>query len=167
MFSSMTSVNDEVAPDMVISVKETTVLSVFHPDAEDLFNTCSDLKKVAWELSDPTCRLNAEVCTVAIRPSRELRFMATTGQSHPVVPLIRAHAMQATETQARRVRQGYGGSRVPHRRKTGRGTDATAQARQRVFLLFEVRMNDCVPPDQLFMRAIEKERIIRTSTERT
>ena len=53
--------NDTVASDMVISVKETTVLSVFHPDAEDLFNTCSDLKKVAWELSDPTCRLNPEV----------------------------------------------------------------------------------------------------------
>lgn len=47
--------------DMVISVKETTVLSVFHPDAEDLFNTCSDLKKVSWELSDPTRRLNPEV----------------------------------------------------------------------------------------------------------
>ncbi|KAF8551211.1 ATP-dependent DNA ligase [Imleria badia] len=49
-----------VLKDMVISVKETTVLSVFHPDAEDLFNTCSDLKKVAWELSDPTRRLNPE-----------------------------------------------------------------------------------------------------------
>ncbi|KAI9457174.1 ATP dependent DNA ligase domain-containing protein [Boletus coccyginus] len=49
-----------VFKDMVISVKETTVLSVFHPDAEDLFNTCSDLKKVAWELSDPTRRLNPE-----------------------------------------------------------------------------------------------------------
>ncbi|KAH0836355.1 DNA ligase 4 [Lanmaoa asiatica] len=49
-----------VLKDMVISVKETTVFSVFHPDAEDLFNTCSDLKKVAWELSNPTRRLNAE-----------------------------------------------------------------------------------------------------------
>lgn len=47
--------------DMQISVKETTVLSVFHPDAQDLYNTCSDLKKVAWELWDPSFRLNAEV----------------------------------------------------------------------------------------------------------
>lgn len=47
--------------DMVISVKETTVFSVFHPDAQDLFNTCSDLKKVAWELWDPSRRLDAEV----------------------------------------------------------------------------------------------------------
>lgn len=46
---------------MVISVKETTVFSVFHPDAQDLYNTCSDLKKVAYELWDPSFRLNAEV----------------------------------------------------------------------------------------------------------
>jgi DNA ligase-4 len=46
---------------MVISVKETTVFSVFHQDAQDLFNICSDLKKVAWELWDPTRRLNEEV----------------------------------------------------------------------------------------------------------
>jgi DNA ligase-4 len=46
---------------MTISVKETTVFSVFHPDAHDLFNTCSDLKKVAWELADPDRRLNADV----------------------------------------------------------------------------------------------------------
>ena len=49
------------SPDMVISVKETTVFSVFHPDAQDLFNTCSDLKKVAWELWDPSRHLNDEV----------------------------------------------------------------------------------------------------------
>ena len=46
---------------MVISVKETTVFAVFHPDAHDLYNTCSDLKKVAWELWDPKRRLGAEV----------------------------------------------------------------------------------------------------------
>jgi DNA ligase-4 len=46
---------------MVISVKETTVFGVFHSDAQDLFNICSDLKKVAWELWDPSRRLNAEV----------------------------------------------------------------------------------------------------------
>lgn len=46
---------------MNISVKETTVFSVFHPDAQDLYNTCSDLKKVIWQLWDPSFRLNAEV----------------------------------------------------------------------------------------------------------
>ncbi|KAJ7155502.1 DNA ligase IV [Mycena crocata] len=49
-----------ILKDMVISVKETTVFSVFHPDAQDLYNTCSDLKKVAWELWDPSRRLRAE-----------------------------------------------------------------------------------------------------------
>ncbi|KAJ7281646.1 DNA ligase IV [Mycena rebaudengoi] len=49
-----------ILKDMVISVKETTVFSVFHPDAQDLYNTCSDLKKVAWELWDPSHRLRAE-----------------------------------------------------------------------------------------------------------
>ena len=52
--------------DMVISVKETTVFSVFHPDAQDLYNTCSDLKKVAWELWDPSFRLNAAVSALAL-----------------------------------------------------------------------------------------------------
>ena len=47
--------------DMHISVKETTIFAVFHPDAQDLYNTCSDLKKVAWELWDPSFRLNDEV----------------------------------------------------------------------------------------------------------
>ena len=46
---------------MIISAKETTIFSVFHPDAQDLYNTCSDLKKVAYELWDPSFRLNAEV----------------------------------------------------------------------------------------------------------
>ncbi|KAF8273171.1 ATP dependent DNA ligase domain-containing protein [Lactarius quietus] len=47
-----------ILKDLGISVKETSVFSVFHPDAHDLFNTCSDLKKVAWELWDPERRLN-------------------------------------------------------------------------------------------------------------
>lgn len=47
--------------DMIISVKENTVFSVFHPDAHDLFNTCSDLKKVVYQLWDPEVRLNEEV----------------------------------------------------------------------------------------------------------
>jgi len=46
---------------MIISVKDTTVFGVFHPDAQDLYNTCSDLKKVAWGLWDPKRRLGDEV----------------------------------------------------------------------------------------------------------
>ncbi|EJD07416.1 DNA ligase 4 [Fomitiporia mediterranea MF3/22] len=47
-----------ILKDMQINVKETTVFAVFHPDAVDLFNACSDLKKVAHELWDPERRLN-------------------------------------------------------------------------------------------------------------
>ena len=46
---------------MHISVKDTSVFSVFHSDAQDLYNTCSDLKKVAWGLWDPNRRLGDEV----------------------------------------------------------------------------------------------------------
>ncbi|KAK0202966.1 DNA ligase 4 [Desarmillaria ectypa] len=55
-----------ILKDLVISVKETTVFAVFHPDAQDLYNTCSDLKKVAWTLWDPSFRLNANDKTVAL-----------------------------------------------------------------------------------------------------
>ncbi|KAF9563995.1 ATP-dependent DNA ligase [Agrocybe pediades] len=55
-----------ILKDMVISVKETTIFSVFHPDAQDLYNTCSDLKKVAYELWDPSFRLNASDKTVQL-----------------------------------------------------------------------------------------------------
>ncbi|KLO08051.1 DNA ligase 4 [Schizopora paradoxa] len=49
-----------ILKDMIISVKENTVFSIFHPDAHDLFNTCSDLKKVAYQLWNPEVRLNDE-----------------------------------------------------------------------------------------------------------
>ncbi|KIY67314.1 DNA ligase 4 [Cylindrobasidium torrendii FP15055 ss-10] len=49
-----------ILKDLVISVKETTVLAVFHPDAQDMYNTCSDLKKVAWGLWDPNFRMHSD-----------------------------------------------------------------------------------------------------------
>jgi DNA ligase 4 len=45
-------------------VKETTVLSVFHPDALAVFNSSSDLKRVAYELWDPTHHVNEMEKTV-------------------------------------------------------------------------------------------------------
>ncbi|KIK60460.1 hypothetical protein GYMLUDRAFT_73906 [Collybiopsis luxurians FD-317 M1] len=55
-----------ILKDLIISVKENTVFSVFHPDAQDLYNTCSDLKKVAWTLWDSETRLNADDKTVQL-----------------------------------------------------------------------------------------------------
>jgi hypothetical protein len=58
---------------MNISVRDTTLFAVFHPDAQDLYNTCSDLKKVAWGLWDPNKRLGDEVG----RPLRISRILPT------------------------------------------------------------------------------------------
>jgi len=57
--------------DMIISVKETTVFSVFHPDAQDLYNTCSDLKRVALTLWNPSFRLDPSVCLTRLRCRRD------------------------------------------------------------------------------------------------
>lgn len=59
-------VNVFVILGMIINVKETTVFSVFHPDAHDLFNACSNLKQVVWTLWDPERRLNDDVIVFAI-----------------------------------------------------------------------------------------------------
>ena len=42
------------------------MLSVFHPDAMALFNTCSDLKRVAYELGDPVRRLDDDEKTIKL-----------------------------------------------------------------------------------------------------
>lgn len=60
LLASWREASSRIPQDMQISVKESTVFAIFHPDAHDLFNTCSDLKKVAWELADPNRRLNEE-----------------------------------------------------------------------------------------------------------
>lgn len=72
------------------------MFSVFHPDAHDLFNTCSDLKKVAWELHDVNRRLNDEVSrlTSLIRFHSVVRTShVALGQSSATVPLICPHAL--------------------------------------------------------------------------
>ncbi len=40
---------------------EKTVLSYFHPDAVELFNVTSNLRRVCQELKDPSVRLNSQV----------------------------------------------------------------------------------------------------------
>lgn len=51
-----------ILKDLHISIRERGVLSAFHPDAIDLYNVCSDLKRVCWTLYDPGFRLNKNVC---------------------------------------------------------------------------------------------------------
>lgn len=104
--------------DMIISVKENTVFGVFHPDAYDLFNTCSDLKKVVWELCDPHRRLNDEVsyvCFASLTPSLPSPL---SGQSCSVVPCVCADALQASDQEDRRFCEGDARSRLHHRGET-------------------------------------------------
>lgn len=84
-----------ILKDMIISVKETTVFGVFHPDAQDLFNICSDLKKVAWELSDPSRRLDTEDKSIQLfrafapmlckRPTRSIEDSIKEMQGHQFI----------------------------------------------------------------------------------
>jgi hypothetical protein len=48
--------------DLRISIREKGVFACFHPDAGDLFNVCSDLKRVCWTLFDIKKRLEKNVC---------------------------------------------------------------------------------------------------------
>lgn len=43
-----------------IGASEKTIFDVWHPDAESLFNVSSSLRRVCWELHDPSVRLDGE-----------------------------------------------------------------------------------------------------------
>lgn len=47
--------------DLKAGVREKTVLAAFHPQAIELFNVSSDLKRVCYTLSDPHFRLDQKV----------------------------------------------------------------------------------------------------------
>ena len=46
-------------PEMKVGATEKTFFSSWHPDAENLFNVSSSLKRVCWELHDPNIRLDS------------------------------------------------------------------------------------------------------------
>lgn len=45
---------------MKIGATEKTILEIWHPDAENLFNISSSLRRVCWELYDPEVRLSGD-----------------------------------------------------------------------------------------------------------
>jgi DNA ligase-4 len=45
---------------MKIGATEKTILDLWHPDAENLFNISSSLRRVCWELHDPEVRLDGD-----------------------------------------------------------------------------------------------------------
>ncbi|CAG7851558.1 DNA ligase 4; AltName: Full=DNA ligase IV; AltName: Full=Polydeoxyribonucleotide synthase [ATP] 4 [Serendipita indica DSM 11827] len=55
-----------ILKDLSVGVKETTVFSVFHPDATAVFNSTSDLKRVAYQLWDPSQHIDDSDKTVQV-----------------------------------------------------------------------------------------------------
>ncbi|KAI0103893.1 ATP dependent DNA ligase domain-containing protein [Nemania sp. FL0031] len=51
---------------MRIGATERTILEVWHPDAQHLFNVSSSLRRVCWELYDPSIRLTGAQTGVAL-----------------------------------------------------------------------------------------------------
>ena len=45
---------------MKVGATERTIFDIWHPDAESLFNVSSSLRRVCWELHDPSIRLEGE-----------------------------------------------------------------------------------------------------------
>lgn len=45
---------------MKVGASEKTILDIWHPDAESLFNVSSSLRRVCWELYDPNFRLGGD-----------------------------------------------------------------------------------------------------------
>jgi hypothetical protein len=46
--------------DVKLTLKEKSILDIFHPDAMRLFIVCSDLKRVCWTLWDQRVRIDKE-----------------------------------------------------------------------------------------------------------
>jgi DNA ligase-4 len=51
---------------MKVGATEKTILHIWHPDAENLFNISSSLRRVCWELYDPSVRLNNDESQIAL-----------------------------------------------------------------------------------------------------
>ncbi|EXJ84175.1 DNA ligase 4 [Capronia epimyces CBS 606.96] len=51
---------------MKVGATERTLFHIFHPDAETLFNVSSNLRRVCWELYDPSIRLEGDETSVTL-----------------------------------------------------------------------------------------------------
>ncbi|KAI1123221.1 ATP dependent DNA ligase domain-containing protein [Nemania abortiva] len=67
---------------MRIGATERTILELWHPDAQHLFNVSSSLRRVCWELYDPSIRLTGAQTGIALmqcfQPQLAAYEMATT-----------------------------------------------------------------------------------------
>jgi hypothetical protein len=144
---------------MVISVKETTVFSVFHPDAQDLFNTCSDLKKVAWELWDPNRRLNDEVWARAGKASQtpgQLKIYVRINKytfSAPSLPCFAKDQLRRLKIPSRKWVEAISSSR---RNLTGNVCNCTSEAMNTSIVLGRSCIFPCVFKYPLTSRILQE-----------
>ncbi|KAF8315325.1 ATP-dependent DNA ligase [Clavulina sp. PMI_390] len=79
-----------ILKDLNIGMKENTVFGVFHPDATDLYNSCSNLQKICYDLHDPKHRLNAsDKCVTLFQPFQPM-LCGRTGATAESVKLMLA-----------------------------------------------------------------------------
>ncbi|GAA5922726.1 DNA ligase (ATP) DNL4 [Sporobolomyces koalae] len=50
--------------DLKAGFREKTILNQFHEDAVDVFNTCSDIKRVCWQLWNPKIHVSRDTSTI-------------------------------------------------------------------------------------------------------
>ncbi|KAL7418092.1 ATP dependent DNA ligase domain-containing protein [Mrakia frigida] len=55
-----------ILKDLKITVKEKSILNIFHPDAMALFNVTSDLRNVCYSLPDPSARIEKDKTKVTL-----------------------------------------------------------------------------------------------------
>ncbi|CAE6385973.1 unnamed protein product [Rhizoctonia solani] len=80
-----------ILKDLTIQVRETSVLGAFHPDARDLFNTCSDLKRVAWELWNPSWSLQDDERDVTLWTPFQPMLCKRSKTLAEAVKLVQSH----------------------------------------------------------------------------
>ncbi|KAI9208259.1 ATP dependent DNA ligase domain-containing protein [Polychytrium aggregatum] len=67
-----------ILKELKVGISETIVLRTWHPDAPDLFNVCSNLEKIAAELTDPTERQAFEAKIELFQPFKPMLSLPST-----------------------------------------------------------------------------------------
>ncbi|PHH69966.1 hypothetical protein CDD82_7412 [Ophiocordyceps australis] len=86
-----------VLKQMKLGATEKTLLHLWHPDGEALFNVSSSLRRVCWELHDPNVRLNqeqAEICLMQCFQPQLAQFQMSNS-FEKVAALLRPTAQDA------------------------------------------------------------------------
>lgn len=77
--------------DLKAGFREKTILNQFHEDAVDVFNTCSDIKRVCWQLWNPKIHVSRDVSFHCARERTRRKMLLADGsclieQTSTIVP---------------------------------------------------------------------------------